>query len=137
MVTWISAYLLFLGKLVITGGCFAVSYAWLTNDCTYLYCNGVEGSNYVTSPILPSIIASLFGFFIGAVFLEVFDCTIESILISFLIDQEMNNIYAYESNIVRIGSKRFELSKDDYDDYLVIVAAKINDEVIDLNLLDQ
>lgn len=54
-----------------------------------------------------------------------------------LIDQEMNNIYTYESNIVKIGSKRFEVNRDDYEDYIIVVAAKINDEVVDLNLLDQ
>merc|ERR1712216_315438 len=91
MVTWISAYLLLLGKLVIVGGCFTVAYVWLTNDCAYLICSSVEGANYITSPILPSVVASILGFFVAAVFLEVFDCTIESILISFLIDQEMND----------------------------------------------
>lgn len=54
-----------------------------------------------------------------------------------LIDQQINNLYSYESNIVKIGSKRFELSKEDYEDFLVVVAAKINHDVIEKNILDQ
>ena len=54
-----------------------------------------------------------------------------------LIDQEVNNLFSYESNIIKIGSKRFELNKDDYEDFLIVVAARINEEVVQKNILDQ
>lgn len=36
-----------------------------------------------------------------------------------------------------MGSKRFELSKDDYEDFIIVVSAKISDPVIQKNLIDQ
>lgn len=54
-----------------------------------------------------------------------------------LIDQSVNNLFSYESNIIKIGSKRFELNKDDYEDFLIVVAARINEDVVQKNILDQ
>lgn len=49
----------------------------------------------------------------------------------------MNNVYSYQSDIITIGSKRFELNKEDHEEFLIVISVKINEEVIKMNLLDQ
>lgn len=49
----------------------------------------------------------------------------------------MNNLYTYESKIVKIGSKKFEVNKDDYNEYISVVCCKINDRIIDNNIFNQ
>lgn len=49
----------------------------------------------------------------------------------------MNNLYTYESNIVKIGSKRFEVNKEDYNEYISVVCCKINDRIVDKNIFNQ
>jgi len=43
----------------------------------------------------------------------------------------MNNLYTYESSIVKIGSKRFEVNREDYNEYISVVCCKINDRIVD------
>lgn len=49
----------------------------------------------------------------------------------------MNNLYSYQSDIITIGSKRFELNKDDHEEFLIVISVKINEDAIQMNLLDQ
>ena len=53
-----------------------------------------------------------------------------------LIDQEINNLYSYESEIIKMGSKRFELSQDDHEDFIVVVSAKICDKVTAMEMFN-
>jgi len=47
-----------------------------------------------------------------------------------LLDQELNNIYTYESNISKIGYKKFEINSEDHSENIIVVAAKLNEEII-------
>lgn len=39
--------------------------------------------------------------------------------------------------MITIGSKRFELDRDDHEEFLIVISVKINDEIVSKNLLDQ
>jgi len=47
-----------------------------------------------------------------------------------LLDQDVNNIYTYESNISKIGYKKFEMNSQDHNENIVVVAAKLKESVI-------
>ena len=42
----------------------------------------------------------------------------------------MNNIYTYESNISKMGYKKFEINSEDHTEYIIVVAAKLKESVI-------
>jgi len=49
----------------------------------------------------------------------------------------MNNLYTYESSVIKIGSKRFEINKDDHNEYIVVVASKLKDDVVAREVFNQ
>ena len=46
-------------------------------------------------------------------------------------DVNQNNIYEYQSDIILIGSKKFMLSYDDDQDYILAIATKMRDVIVD------
>ena len=48
-----------------------------------------------------------------------------------------NNLYIYMSQLLLIGQKRFQINKDDQSDYLIIISARITDEIIEKKIFEQ
>lgn len=46
----------------------------------------------------------------------------------------MNNIYSYKSNIVLVGQRRFKLSQDDPELYIMIISSILRKKIIELSL---
>ena len=54
-----------------------------------------------------------------------------------LIDDRYNNLYTYESQILRVGKKKFLVDEKDITNYLYVISARIRDDVVALNQFDQ
>jgi solute carrier family 44 (choline transporter-like protein), member 2/4/5 len=78
MSSTISAFLMFLGKIVIMGGCTVIGFLWL------------DTLTGLSSPVLPLICILILSYCVGSAFLYVYDLGIETILISYCIDLEEN-----------------------------------------------
>lgn len=83
--SFVSTFVMILGKIVITAGCGILAYLWLENDATF-----ASGENKLVSKILPIIFVLLLAYLIGRVFLGVYDMGIDTIMISFCIDSDEN-----------------------------------------------
>jgi len=44
--------------------------------------------------------------------------------------QNQNNMFSYESDIVLVGSKKFQLDEEDPKDFVLVIAAKLKDEIV-------
>jgi len=47
-----------------------------------------------------------------------------------------NNLYIYMSQLLLIGQKRFQINKNDQSDYLIIISARITDEIIEKKIFE-
>lgn len=54
-----------------------------------------------------------------------------------LIDQQMNNLYTYESDLACVGQKRLELTRETCDEFLILISVKLRDSVLKKNILDK
>ena len=54
-----------------------------------------------------------------------------------LIDDRYNNLYTYESQILKIGKKKFLVDEDDQSNFFYVISARIRDDVVKLNQFDQ
>jgi len=50
--------------------------------------------------------------------------------INFIDEEDMQNLYTYESDLVSLGQKKFELKKYDVNNYLFVVSVKIRNELV-------
>lgn len=53
-----------------------------------------------------------------------------------MIDRMFNNLYIYMSQLLLIGQKRFQINKNDQSDYLIIISARITDEIIEKKIFE-
>jgi choline transporter-like protein 2/4/5 len=74
----ISAFLMFLGKIVISCSCTVIGFLWL------------DTLSGLSSPVLPLICILILSYCVGSAFLYVYDLGIETILISYCIDLDEN-----------------------------------------------
>ena len=47
-----------------------------------------------------------------------------------MIDRVFNNLYTYESQVVLVGQKKFQVNRDDQNDYVIIISARISTRII-------
>lgn len=50
--------------------------------------------------------------------------------------QNYNNMFSYETSIVLLGAKRFELDKVDSSDYVLVIAARLRDDIVRQKIFD-
>ena len=101
--------LLWLGKLAVTASCGLV--AFLMSDSDYYTDQDQYPDTYLSSPLMPILISLLVGYVVADLFFEVFEMTIDTVLLSFCEDCEShggNPIYAPPLLMTAIGqSKKF------------------------------
>ena len=54
-----------------------------------------------------------------------------------LLDQDRNNLFTYESDVLFIGYKKFNLIKNDEDHYLTVISSRIKSSILKQQILDQ
>ena len=54
-----------------------------------------------------------------------------------LIDDIYNNLYTYKSQIAYVGQKRFQINKSDPSEFVIVISAKMCENIIQMNLFDQ
>ena len=100
MTTTISAFLMFLGKVVIMGACGVIGFLWL---------DGLAG---LSSPILPVICILVLALCVGSAFLHVYDLGIETILISYCIDLDENKPprqYKFSNSLAKAAGQKLSV----------------------------
>lgn len=45
-------------------------------------------------------------------------------------------MFSYESSLVLVGSKKFELDRIDSEDYILVIGAKLRDDVVRMKIFD-
>jgi hypothetical protein len=82
----ISSFLFLLGKLGIVGLCGIASYIWLTRAKAFK----AGGSNEVSSIMIPIILVLVLAFVVTSMFLGIYKLTIDTILLCFCEDRNVN-----------------------------------------------
>jgi hypothetical protein len=54
-----------------------------------------------------------------------------------LLDQDINNIYSYQSQVAQIGQKKFMLRKSDNGAFIVVISSCLRQELIDHDILEK
>lgn len=54
-----------------------------------------------------------------------------------LLDQDMNNLYNYKSNLVNVGTQRINIDTGQVHKYAVIVSASLLKDIIDREVFDE
>lgn len=83
----LSEVMMFLGKVLIALGCAWVAYAILDNTAQFQ----VGGDNQITSSWLVILVIVFFAYAVATGFMMVFDISIDSVLICYVVDQTDNN----------------------------------------------
>ena len=99
--------LLWLGKLTVTGSCGLV--AFLMSNSDYYTNEDDHPDTYLSSPLMPIVISLLVGYVVAELFFEVFEMTIDTILLSFCEDCESHNgipVYAPPLLMTAIGQSK-------------------------------
>lgn len=87
VVNAITAVLFFLGKIGIALTCCLAAFQWFENDATYQR----GGENALDSYSFPLLIILLFSYAVATVFMNVFALGVDTILLCFLFDRDLNN----------------------------------------------
>jgi len=53
-----------------------------------------------------------------------------------LLDQDKNNIYTYATEVVCVGSMKYELDTDDRDQYAMVISSVLRHEFIDKKVFE-
>ena len=54
-----------------------------------------------------------------------------------MIDRVFNNLYTYESQVVLVGQKKFQVNRNDQNDYIIIISARISTRIIEKKMFEQ
>jgi len=105
--------LLWLGKLAVTASCGLV--AFLMSDSEYYTNEEKYPHTFLSSPLLPVLVSLLVGYVVAEIFFEVFEMTIDTVLLSFCEDCEShggNPIHAPPLLLSAIGQSKKLHSKN-------------------------
>lgn len=91
----LSAVLLFLGKLLIAG---------IAAGCCWAFLESSYATYEITSSWLPAAVTFLFAYIVGAVFMDVYDACIDTILVAYVMDKTENGspIHSRDSDAIDI-----------------------------------
>ena len=53
-----------------------------------------------------------------------------------LLDQNLNNLHQFQSDLVFTGVKKFEVDANDKDQYVLVVSSVLRKKFIDMEILD-
>lgn len=53
-----------------------------------------------------------------------------------MIDRVFNNLYTYESQVVLVGQKKFQVNRADQNDYIIIISARISTRIIEKKMFE-
>lgn len=54
-----------------------------------------------------------------------------------LTEQDLNNIYAFKSQVVLIGHKKFQVNDLDPSQYILVVSARLRKNIVEMDLFDR
>ncbi|GMF45461.1 unnamed protein product [Phytophthora fragariaefolia] len=86
-VSTVTFLLLGAGKVAVALSCAIATFAYLENNSADY---GVGGSHELSSPLAPILLAMLLGWFVASTLLGVYEMTIDTILLCFCVDKELN-----------------------------------------------
>jgi hypothetical protein len=84
----LATIIILLAQLGVTASCTLLCYVVLTADVGPLTAYGPEGDSYVDSAVVPCILVFLSSFFVTSCFMGVYDTAIQTLLLSFCLDED-------------------------------------------------
>ena len=87
LVTVISGLLLLMAKIAIAAACALATFSTLTGD--EVYAKG--GDKELSSPMVPCVITTMLAFFVANAFINVYGMAIDTILLCFCVDKDVNS----------------------------------------------
>ena len=101
----LATIIILLAQLGVTAGCTLLSYIAFTADVGPLTKYGPEGDSYVDSAVVPCTLVFLSSFFVTSCFMGVYDTAIQTLLLSFCLDEDKFKRGLYKDKRDNSGQK--------------------------------